>query len=177
VTRIALVFSAAALLAVSLVAGAGASRTVSHGAGLPIRGVFIPGKSLGGVSIGMTQTQVRALWGNKFKVCPQCTAPTWNYVYSFGEPLGAAVKFSKTTKKVIAVYTLGSPAGWHSAEGLLVGEEVDKVNTLYGKTGWTACIGYGAMILQKGAVNTAVYTTGAVVYGFAMTAGNEPICQ
>mgnify|MGYP003704872529 CR=1 FL=1 len=68
-------------------------------------------------------------------------------------------------------------AGWHTAEGLLVGEEVDKVNTLYGKTGWTACIGYGAMILQKGAVNTAIYTTGAVVYGFAMTAGSEPICQ
>ena len=175
-TRIALVVSAAALLAVSLVSGAGASRTVAHGSGLPVRGVFIPGKSLAGISIGMTQAQVRALWGNKFKVCAQCTSLTWNYIYPFGEPLGAAVKFDKS-KKVVALYTLGSPAGWHTAEGLIVGEEVDKVNTLYGKTGWTACIGYGAMTLQKGAINTAVYTTGAVVYGFAMTANKEPICQ
>ena len=173
-SRRALLVSLVAALSFAAIPTASAKQQATF----PQIGVFIPGKSLGGVHLGMTQTQVRSLWGSNFKICKLslCAGTTtWYYIYPKGEPVGAAVVFKGG--KVVTVFTLGSPAGWHTAEGLIVGEEVDKVNTLYGKTGWTACIGYGAMILQKGAINTAVYTTGAVVYGFAMTANKEPICQ
>jgi len=143
---------------------------------LPARGVLTPGESLAGVHLGDTVAKVKRLWGSNYKVCPSCKAPTWFYFYSRGEPLGAAVRFNKQGH-VAAVFTLGSPTGWRTAEGLLVGEQIDKVVRLYGSLGWHVCIGYGAMSMRKGDVVTSIYTTGQVVYGFALTAPKEPVCQ
>jgi len=70
-----------------------------------------------------------------------------------------------------------APTGWRTAEGVLVGEQIDKVVRLYGTLGWQRCIGYGAMTMRKGNIVTSIYTTGQAVYGFAITASAEPICQ
>jgi hypothetical protein len=169
-----------AILVLALVcvpAGLGATAAQrSSSAQLPTRGVLAPGESLAGVRIGDTVAKVKRLWGSNYKVCPSCKAPTWFYFYSRGEPLGAAVRFSKQGR-VVAVFTLGAPTGWRTAEGLLVGEQIDKVVRLYGSLGWHVCIGYGAMSMRKGNVVTSIYTTGQAVYGFAITAPAEPICQ
>jgi hypothetical protein len=143
---------------------------------LPTRGILTPGESLAGVHIGDTVAKVKRVWGSNYKVCPSCKAPTWFYFYSRGEPLGAAVRFNKDGR-VVAVFTLGAPTGWRTAEGLLVGEQIDKVVRLYGSLGWHVCIGYGAMSMRNGNVVTSIYTTGQAVYGFAITAPAEPICQ
>jgi len=144
-------------------------------AGLPAHGVLTPGVSLAGVRIGDPVAKVKRLWGSNYKVCPDCTAPTWFYFYTRGEPLGAAVRFK--SGHVVAAFTLGAPTGWHTAEGLLVGEQIDKVVDLYGSLGWHVCIGYGAMTMRKGNTVTSIYTTGQAVYGFAITAPAEPVCQ
>lgn len=162
---------ALALIVVSL-----ACVPVAQGAGFPTRGVLTPGKNLAGVHIGATIATVKRLWGSNYKVCPYCTSRTWFYLYSHGEPLGAAVRFDGHGR-VVAVFTLGAPTGWRTAEGLLMGEQVDKVARLYGSLGLHRCIGYGAMTLRKGDIVTSIYTTGQVVYGFALTAPAEPICQ
>jgi hypothetical protein len=144
----------------------------------PSAGVLAPGKSLGGVELGMTMDQVKKLWGSQYKLCPKSdckNAVVWYYIYPRGEPLGAAVRFRH--QHVSAVFTLGSPAGWHTSEGLGVGEQVDRVNALYGQLAWHVCIGYGAMSMRTGNTVTSIYTTGEAVYGFAITAPNEAVCQ
>ena len=42
---------------------------------------------------------------------------------------------------------------------------------------WTACTGYGALSMRKPRVVTSIYTNGEAVYGFALTAPTEPVCQ
>ncbi|HZO96922.1 MAG TPA: hypothetical protein VFB42_06085 [Gaiellaceae bacterium] len=169
-------------LAVSIVAlvcaPAGQGAAATHRAGqatLPAHGVLSPGVSLAGVRIGYTVAKVKKLWGSNYKVCPECKSPTWYYIYTKGEPLGAAVKFKKG--RVVAAFTLGSPTGWRTTEGLLMGEQIDKVSRLYGSLGWHVCIGYGAMSMRNGNTVTSIYTTGEAVYGFAITAPAEPVCQ
>jgi len=142
---------------------------------LPARGVLTPGVSLAGVRIGDPVAKVKRLWGMNYKICPDCDSPTWFYFYTRGEPLGAAVRFK--AGHVVAAFTLGAPTGWHTAEGLLVGEQIDRISDLYGSLGWHRCIGYGAMTMRKGNVVTSIYTTGQAVYGFAITAPAEPVCQ
>ena len=145
-------------------------------ASLPPVGVLTPGVSLGGVHVGDTAAAVRRTWGSRYRVCKECDAVVWYYLYPRGEPLGAAVKFGRTGR-VVAVFTLGSPTGWRTREGLLVGEGIGRIPTLYGALAWHRCIGYAAMSMRKGDIVTSIYTTGEVVYGFALTAPTEPVCQ
>jgi hypothetical protein len=149
---------------------------------LPLRGVLVPGKALAGVHLGDTVASVKSRWGNGYRVCKSCNAPksgrqTWFYTYmQDAQSLGAAVTFNKAGK-VVAVFTLGSPQGWRTQEGLLLGEQIDRVVDLYGHLKWRVCIGYGALSMTKPGITTSIYTNGEAVYGFALTAPNEPVCQ
>jgi len=178
VIRRLLAVYAVALLAVSAAFGAGAARTSQA---LPPVGILTPGVSLGGLQIGDTQSQVVKRWGHAYAICPenQCagTDVVWLFVYTHGEPLGAAVRFSKLGR-VIAVFTLGSPAGWKTHEGLRIGQAVDDAYRIYGQNlAWSVCVGYGAMSMRNSEAVTSIYTTGDNVYGFAITAPGIPICQ
>jgi hypothetical protein len=161
--------------------------TPQHTAGnasvtLPLRGVLVPGKTLAGVALGDSVRSVKARWGTSYRVCKSCNdrasgRQTWFYTYlSDAQSLGAAVNFDKQGK-VVAVFTLGSPAGWRTQEGLLLGEQIDRVVDLYGHLKWRVCIGYGALSMRKSGIVTSIYTNGEAVYGFALTTPNEPVCQ
>jgi hypothetical protein len=149
---------------------------------LPLRGVLVPGKSLAGVRIGDTVKYVKSRWGSGYRVCKTCNdtasgRKTWFYTYmANAQSLGAAVTFDRQGK-VVAVFTLGSPAGWRTQEGLLLGEQIDRVHDLYGRLNWKVCIGYGALSMRKPGIVTSIYTNGEAVYGFALTAPREPVCQ
>jgi hypothetical protein len=149
---------------------------------LPLRGVLVPGRSLAGVSLGDTLQTVKTRWGTSYRVCKSCNEKasgrqTWFYTYlRDAQSLGAAVNFNRQGK-VVAVFTLGSPAGWRTQEGLLLGEQIDRVVDLYGHLKWRVCIGYGALSMNKPGIVTSIYTNGEAVYGFALTAPNEPVCQ
>lgn len=149
---------------------------------LPLRGVLVPGQSLAGLKLGDTASSVKGRWGTKYRVCNTCNVKgsgrqTWFYTYQRdAESLGAAVTFSRQGK-VVAVFTLGTPRGWRTQEGLLLGEQIDRVVDLYGRLNWRVCIGYGALSMTKGGIVTSIYTNGESVYGFALTAPTEPVCQ
>jgi hypothetical protein len=149
---------------------------------LPLRGILVPGKTLAGVALGDSVKSVKTRWGGSYRICKSCNEKssgrqTWFYTYlRDAQSLGAAVTFSRQGK-VVAVFTLGSPAGWRTQEGLLLGEQIDRVVDLYGHLKWRVCIGYGALSMNKPGIVTSIYTNGEAVYGFALTAPNEPVCQ
>jgi hypothetical protein len=147
----------------------------------PATGVLTPGVSLAGVRIGFTARQVIQHWGSNYSVCArsQCggSGTVWYFVYQHGEPLGAAVRFDRAGK-VTAVFTLGSPTGWRTVDGLLIGQGVSDAQRLYGSNlSWSVCLGYGAMSMRNSRTVTSIYTYGETVYGFALTSPGTPVCQ
>lgn len=141
---------------------------------LPRRGELVAGVSLGGVRLGATEAEVRNAWGNRFVRCPSCSVLTWYYTYP-DDAVGAAVAFRHG--KVVAVFTLGSPLGWRTREGLGVGELIERVVDIYPGMQARGCIGYSAFTTRSPGAVTSVYVFGEVVYGFALARPTEPVCQ
>ena len=121
------------------------------------------------------QQQVRAAWGRNYTKCGYCKDETWLYVYRGAEPLGAAVRFQKN--KLVAVFSLGSPAGWKTDKGLYMGDPIANVYQYYPTTGTTRCIGFDAITAKTGKSVTAFYSAAGVVYGFAMVIPTMTVCQ
>ena len=176
--------------ALALVSGESAHSANAAGT-IPQRGVFVVGKTLAGVGLGYTQAQVKAHWGNGYTVCsarPLCTAaqPVWLFEYRIGEPLGVAVRFRNG--RTVSVFTLGAVGvnplsaggggGWKTAEGLHITDPVSNLYNFYAAaTIQTQCLSYGAFSMRRGDVISSFYTSSGTVYGFALTATGEPICN
>jgi hypothetical protein len=192
----ALAVAALAACAFQGVAGARSSN-------FPAKGVVVPGRSIGGITLGMTEQQVEQRWGHGFEACTKCGPNlVWLFEYPGAEPLGAAIKFGvpaasgaaltastkngskKTTAppkldpaaKVVAVFTLGSPTGW-GTKGAMMYDPVSNVYNLFGNTGDAQCIGYDALTVRIGASTMSFYTASGVIYGYALTAPSQPPCQ
>jgi hypothetical protein len=157
---------------------AAAGRTVhAHVARLPRNGVLVSGRSLAGVALGDTMAQVRALWGpgRQLDRCRGCKPAIWFYTYPTGDPVGAGVEFKGG--RVVAVFTLGGPIGWHTESGIRVGQVLANPFTDDTST-WKTCAGYSAKTTKTtpDAV-TSILTQGAAVYGFALTRPSVSPCQ
>ena len=139
---------------------------------LPVKGVLVPGESLGGIRLGDTGGKVLALWGRNFSMLPG-QPMTWLYMSPTGDPYGAGVSFREG--KVTAIFTLGGIRGWRRSDGLRVGQIFSKFNDPNGRT--TACVGYGAISSHARDTVTSVLTQGQSVYGFALTRPSEPVCH
>lgn len=144
---------------------------------VPQHGMLVPGKSLAGVALGDMPSAVRAHWGAHYRVCGRCRERTWYYLAdpATGDPSGVGVSFSRG--RASAVFTLGSPPGWRTREGLRLGDDVARVRTLYGDVTPTVCIGYRALTMRRGGAVTSIYAVGESVYGFALTRPGEPVCR
>ena len=149
---------------------------------LPAHGIFFVGVKLAGVKLGFTQTQVTTVLGKNYTLCTPansgnlCKEPVMLYEYARGEPLGLAVRLHKG--KVGAVFTLGAVPGWKTVEGLKIYDAVTNIYKLYpAATTYTKCVGFEALSMKKGSVTSSFYTASGVVYGFALTAATEKVCQ
>ena len=163
-----------ATIALALALSSPAAATAAAPA-LPKQGVLVPGKSLGGIRLGDTSAQVRRRWGGGFRLCTVCHRKTWMYTYRSGSPVGAAVSFRRD--RVAAIFTLGAPIGWRTSQGILVGGDANEVDEVYGAAAWSRCVGYGALSYRSTDAVTSIYTSGEVVYGFALARRSEPVCQ
>ena len=142
---------------------------------LPSHGVLVPGKSLGGVSLGLTQAQVRSAWGDGFGRCRGCPRETWFYNYRKFTPQGAAVRFANG--RVDAVWTLWRPSGWRTSDGLQLGVSVGQVTARYGALVTITCGSYQALIRTKGHVTSIYYIFGEKLWGFGLSRPGASPCH
>ena len=142
----------------------------------PRKGIFAPGKSLGGLRLGATPAQVKAAWGTGFGRCRGCAQPTWYYTYRRYHPHGAAVQFRRG--RVDAVFTLWAPGNWKTTKGLYIGDNVDRVPGLYGTLARADCPGnyYGLTMPTPGGVNV-IYVVNEKIFGFGLLSFRAPVCR
>jgi len=142
---------------------------------LPHDGVVDPGRSLGGLRLGATAAQVRTAWGGGFGRCRACTRPTWYFTYRRYAAQGAGVELRGG--RVAALFTLWSPPGWHTREGLRIGDPSSRVGPLYGPLPRRACRGYYALVLRQRDAVTAFYVVDEKVWGFGLSRSRVPVCR
>jgi hypothetical protein len=141
----------------------------------PRAGVFDPGRSLGGLRLGMTPRQVEAAWGTNHGHCRNCPFPTWYYNYARFTPKGAGVEFKRG--RVSAVFTLSSPEGWRTTRGLRLGDPAARVTAVYGAMTRTECGSYYALLLPHGRTVSAFYVAGERLWAFALLRIPSPPCR
>ena len=142
---------------------------------LPVHGTVVPGASLGGLRLGDSQQRVVAVWGRKFAVCRGCPRVTWYYNYAAYEPQGAAVEFQ--AGRVVALYTLWSPPGWRTPQGLRTGDPASHVTSVYGPLTRLGCGTYDAYQLPGRSSLTNFYVYGEKVWGFGLSRRSLPVCR
>ena len=142
----------------------------------PRHGVFVPGKSLGGLRLGATPTQVKAAWGSRYGRCRDCLRTTWYFTYKRYKPRGAAVQFRGG--RVEAIFTLWAPSGWKTTKGLYIGDNVDRVPGLYGTLAHADCPGnyYALTLPTPGGVN-AIYVVNEKIFGFGLLSFRASVCR
>jgi len=132
----------------------------------PRAGVLDPGRSLGGLRLGATESQVKAAWGSSFGRCRKCTSPTWYFNYRRYRPQGAAVSFHQG--RVEAIFTLWAPPGWRTPSGLKIGDPASKISQLYGPLSRTPCGQYSALILPMQGGVSVFYVSNKKLWGFGL---------
>ena len=141
----------------------------------PRAGLFEPGRSLGGLRLGMTPGQVRAAWGTNFGRCRGCAATTWYFNYAPFAPEGAGVEFRRS--RVDAIFTLWSPAGWRTRAGLRIGDDEARVNDLYGGLTRAECGSYRVLLSPRGRIVSAFSIVSGRVWGFALFRAPSRPCR
>ena len=146
----------------------------------PGGGVLVPGRSLGGVPLGATKAQVETAWGRAYGRCRGCADETWsdetwyfNY-YAF-QPKGAGVSFRNG--RVASLFTLWQPAGWRTTKGLVLGEHVAQVTSVYGPLTRRECGSYYLLELPRGATVTSFVIVDERLFGFLLRRKSEPACR
>jgi hypothetical protein len=142
----------------------------------PKAGVVVPGRTLGGLALGATQSQVRARWGDRHGICHDCRDQTWYFNYRRFEPQGAGVTFRHG--RAVALFTLWSPPDWRTNRGLAIGDPAARVAGIYGPALLrTTCANYYALTLPQRPATTVVYVFDNQVWGFALLAPGQRICR
>ena len=143
---------------------------------LPHHGTFVPGRSLGGVRLGMTTAQVERAWGTVHGGCRGCARTTWYFTYKRFDPHGAGVELVRG--HVVAIFTLWSPTGWQTADRrLAIGDETGRITLVEGPLKSVACRNYAALVLPARGAVSAFYVVQNRLWGFGLTRPGVPVCR
>ena len=142
---------------------------------LPLHGTLVPGKSLGGLRLGDSPARVVAAWGHGFGVCTDCARTTWYYNLARYQPQGAGVEFAG--RRVAALFTLWSPTGWRTAQGLRTGDRAARITALYGRLPRQSCGTYDARVLIRARSVTTFYVVRGKVWGFGLSRPSVAVCR
>ena len=143
-------------------------------AALPRSGVFLPGRSLGGVRLGESKAAVRAELGSH-GVCLGCATSTWYFNYKPFNQRGLAVEFNRD--RVAAVYTLWQPAGWRAAKGLELGVVEAQLTTSTGPLVNVVCPGYDARVADGPQARSVYYVVQGKLWGFGLLRTHANPCR
>jgi hypothetical protein len=133
----------------------------------PAKGLLVPGRSLGGVSVGMTKADVLRVWGSRHGVCRDCPRTTWYFNYEKFVAQGAGVVFEGG--HVSHVFTVWSPDGWRSADGLALGASEAEVDGKIVLNDERLCDGYDALLAEGKTASTVYYLYDGRLWGFGLT--------
>ena len=86
--------------------------------------------------------KVRALWGGHFTPLPRRASPRCGSTSTRRRAIRSALASQFAGGKVVAVFTLGSPTGWRTDNGIKVGQILD--NPSRASRAWQLCAGYSA---------------------------------
>ena len=159
-----------AICAAALVVTASATAAV-----LPPGGVFVPGRSLGGIRLGESASGVRAALGHAYGVCTSCAPTTWYFTYKRFDQHGLAVEL--TDGRVSAVYTLWQPSGWHTAAGLRLGVVEGQLTNSAGPLISVVCSGYDALVADGRLARSVYYVVQDKLWGFGLLRVHADPCR
>jgi hypothetical protein len=141
----------------------------------PGAGVLVPGRSLGGIELGMTKAALERTWGRAYGVCLGCPQETWYFNYYAFQPSGAGVELR--AGRVTALFTLYQPAGWHTNRGLRLGDSETRITSIYGALVRRQCGGYSVFVLPGKTATTAFYVLDNRVWAFGLSRPGLPVCR
>ena len=141
----------------------------------PRSGTLVPGKTLGGVRLGMTRSEVRRAWGGRFGVCRGCPDETWYYTYRPRKPQGAGISFRGG--RVVAVFTHWAPRGWRTTSGVAIGDSVARLVARHGAMPRTQCSSYSVLTSVRGPTATLFYVVDEKVWGFGLQTTRVGACR
>ena len=148
--------------------------TSSAAAALPRAGVFVPGRSLGGVHLGESASAVRAILG-AHGVCRGCATTTWYFNYQPFSQRGLAVEL--TRGRVSAVYTLWQPTGWRTAKGLRLGVIEAQLTISTEPLVNVVCSGYDARVADGPQARSVYYVVQGKLWGFGLLRAHANPCR
>lgn len=135
-------------------------------ASAPSEGIFRPGESLGGVRLGMSESEVQALWGSKRGVCRNCDERTWYFNLKPFEPQGAGVEFRDG--EVARVFTVWRPLGWRTADGPELGVRLPELRAAVPELEVRPCDAYTAYLTDGDEVTSVYWVFRGRLWGFGL---------
>lgn len=161
--------AAGALVAAVLALGVGRAAAEP-----PSGGLFLPGKALAGVRIGMEERGVLGVWGARHGVCRGCRETTWYFNERPFQPEGMGAVFEHG--RVVHAVTLWQPEGWTTPAGLVLGDDGGRIGELYGLLAERACTGYTALVREEGDAWSVFYVYEDEVWGFGLLKPGRSPC-
>ena len=140
-------------------------------AALPPAATFVPAASLAGVHLGDTAVDVRVRFGSDYGRCRGCATPTWYFTYRRFDDKGVGVELAGG--RVVAVYTLWQPPGWHATNGLRLGAPEGAVTKRVGAFVPVACSGYTALLNGT----SAYFIVDGKLWGFGLFRKGRSPCR
>ena len=158
----------------ALIVAACVALAVPASAAPPRTGLFVPGESLGGVRLGMTEHDVLARWGSQHGVCKECEESTWYFNYKPFQPQGTGVEFDRG--RVVRAFTVWRPSGWRTPDGLFLAADASDIARIYGSLDKRECVHYEALLLPGKKVTSVFYVFRDRVWGFGLTRSDASPC-
>jgi hypothetical protein len=140
----------------------------------PVGGLFVPGRSVAGVELGMTRAGVLATWGRRHGVCRDCDERTWYFNEVPFRPQGTGVVFEDG--RVAHAFTVWKPEGWTTPEGLELGAPGGEIGETYGELTERRCPGYLALVRDGSRADTAFYVYEDELWGFGLVRPGRSPC-
>jgi hypothetical protein len=142
---------------------------------LPQQGILDPGKSLAGVRLGASEAQVRRALGPRVGVCRGCPRRTLYFTYTPFNAVGVGVELVR--RRAVAIYTLWSPSGWQTRDGVQMGTDELTVTSTYPGMLRTHCGHYDALELRRGRVSTVFWLRNGNLWGFGLQRPSVSVCR